>query len=161
VRWRSTVDDEAGAGQRRGRRGSRAVGVEIMRPCRAAAQRQDRISVQAGRQLRHAAGVALDLEARRGVDLPDDGSKRRRVAMAAKFDRHHAASGRSYMLLSAAYHGLGQPAEAKTAMEKALALRPGSTVSNVALPRKNSSPALVAAIERIERTLVAEGLPER
>jgi tetratricopeptide (TPR) repeat protein/TolB-like protein len=71
------------------------------------------------------------------------------------------ASGRSYMLLSAAYHGLGQPAEAKAAMEKALALRPGSTVSNVALPRRNSSPAFVAAIERIERTLVAEGLPER
>jgi hypothetical protein len=65
------------------------------------------------------------------------------------------------MLLSAAYNGLGQPAEAKAAMEKALALRPGSTVSNVALPRKNSSPAFVAAIERIERTLVAEGLPER
>lgn len=70
------------------------------------------------------------------------------------------ASGRSYMLLSAAYNGLGQPAEAKAAMEKALALRPGSTVSNVALPRKNSSPAFVAAIERIERVLVAEGLPE-
>ena len=70
------------------------------------------------------------------------------------------ASGRSYMLLSAAYNGLGQPAEAKAAMEKALALRPGSTVSNVALPRKNASPAFVAAIERIERVLVAEGLPE-
>ena len=66
------------------------------------------------------------------------------------------ASGRSYMLLSAAYHGLGQPAEAKAAMEKALALRPGSTVSNVALPRKNASSAFIAAIERIERLLVAE-----
>ena len=38
------------------------------------------------------------------------------------------ASGRSYMLLSAAYQGLGRPAEAKAAMEKALALRPGSNL---------------------------------
>jgi tetratricopeptide (TPR) repeat protein len=70
------------------------------------------------------------------------------------------ASGRSYMLLAAAYGGLGQPAEAKTAMEKGLALRPGSTVSNVAVPRKNASAAFVAAAERIERTLVTVGLPE-
>jgi hypothetical protein len=64
------------------------------------------------------------------------------------------------MLLAAAYEGLGQPAEAKTAMEKGLALRPGSTVSNVAVPRKNASAAFVAAAERIERTMVTVGLPE-
>jgi DNA-binding winged helix-turn-helix (wHTH) protein/tetratricopeptide (TPR) repeat protein/TolB-like protein len=71
------------------------------------------------------------------------------------------ASGRSYMLLAAAYEGLGQPAEAKTAMEKGLALRPGSNVSNFAVPRKNASAAFVAAAQRIERTLVAVGLPEQ
>jgi DNA-binding winged helix-turn-helix (wHTH) protein/tetratricopeptide (TPR) repeat protein/TolB-like protein len=70
------------------------------------------------------------------------------------------ASGRSYMLLAAAYEGLGQSAEAKTAMEKGLALRPGSNVSNVAVPRRNASAAFVAAVERIERTLVTVGLPE-
>jgi DNA-binding winged helix-turn-helix (wHTH) protein/tetratricopeptide (TPR) repeat protein/TolB-like protein len=70
------------------------------------------------------------------------------------------ASGRSYMLLAAAYEGLGQSAEAKNAMEKGLTLRPGSNVSNVAVPRRNASAAFVAAAERIERTLVAVGLPE-
>jgi DNA-binding winged helix-turn-helix (wHTH) protein/tetratricopeptide (TPR) repeat protein len=70
------------------------------------------------------------------------------------------ASGRSYMLLCAAYTDLGQPAEAKAAMDKALALRPGSNLGNVALPLKNSSPAYRAAMESIERTLVAAGLPE-
>ena len=71
------------------------------------------------------------------------------------------ASGRSYMLLAAAYDGLGQPAEAKAAMEKGLALRPGSTLSNVVLPRKNASAAFMAASERINRALVVAGLPER
>jgi DNA-binding winged helix-turn-helix (wHTH) protein/tetratricopeptide (TPR) repeat protein len=70
------------------------------------------------------------------------------------------ASGRSYMLLAAAYDGLGQPAEAKAAMEKGLALRPGSTLSNVVLPRKNASAAFLAAVEKINRALVAAGLPE-
>jgi DNA-binding winged helix-turn-helix (wHTH) protein/tetratricopeptide (TPR) repeat protein len=70
------------------------------------------------------------------------------------------ASGRSYMLLSAAYLDLGQPAEAKAAMDKALALRPGSNLSNVTIPRKNSSAAFIAASERIGRAFVAAGLPE-
>jgi DNA-binding winged helix-turn-helix (wHTH) protein/tetratricopeptide (TPR) repeat protein len=70
------------------------------------------------------------------------------------------ASGRSYMLLAAAYEGLGQPAEAKAAMEKGLALRPGSTLSNVVLPRKNSSAAFLATSERINRAFVTAGLPE-
>jgi DNA-binding winged helix-turn-helix (wHTH) protein/tetratricopeptide (TPR) repeat protein len=71
------------------------------------------------------------------------------------------ASGRSYMLLSAAYQGLGRPAEAKAAMDKGLALRPGSNLSNFALPPKNASPAYLAAAEQIERACVAAGLPER
>jgi DNA-binding winged helix-turn-helix (wHTH) protein/tetratricopeptide (TPR) repeat protein len=71
------------------------------------------------------------------------------------------ASGRSYMLLAAAYEGLGQPAEARAAMDKALALRPGSNLSNVALPRKNASPLYLAESDRILRAFVAAGLPER
>jgi hypothetical protein len=46
-------------------------------------------------------------------------------------------------------------------MEKGMALRPGSNVSNAAVPRKNASAAFVTATERIERALVAAGLPER
>jgi tetratricopeptide (TPR) repeat protein len=71
------------------------------------------------------------------------------------------ASGRSYMLLAAAYADLGQPAEAKAAMDKALALRPGSNMGNVAVPRKNASPTFLAASDAVLRALVAIGLPER
>ena len=70
------------------------------------------------------------------------------------------ASGRSYMLLAAAYHGLGRQAEAKAAMEKALALRPGSNKNNVLLPTKNPSPAFTAASKQILATFIAAGLPE-
>jgi len=70
------------------------------------------------------------------------------------------ASGRSYMLLAAAYQDLGQPAEAKAAMEKALALRPGSNLSNVALPRKNASPIYLAESDRLLMAFVTAGLPE-
>jgi tetratricopeptide (TPR) repeat protein len=71
------------------------------------------------------------------------------------------ASGRTHMLLSAAYQQLGRPAEAKAAMDKGLALRPGSNASNVALPPKNASPGFLAASEWIGRAFVAAGLPER
>jgi DNA-binding winged helix-turn-helix (wHTH) protein/tetratricopeptide (TPR) repeat protein len=71
------------------------------------------------------------------------------------------ASGRPYMLLAAAYQALNQPEQAKAAMDKALALRPGSTRSNVALPRKNSSPDFIAASEWITRAFVASGLPDQ
>jgi hypothetical protein len=65
------------------------------------------------------------------------------------------------MLLSAAYQKLGRLAEARAAMDKALALRPGSTLANAALPRKNASAAFLAAMEWIGRENVAAGLPER
>ena len=71
------------------------------------------------------------------------------------------ASGRSYMLLAAAYEDLGQQAEAKAAMEQGLSLRPGSNLGNVRLPTKNASPAYLAAAALLERALVAAGLPER
>ncbi len=46
------------------------------------------------------------------------------------------------MLLAAAYQRVGRTEEAKAALARALAIRPGSTVSNIALPPKNSSPIL-------------------
>jgi DNA-binding winged helix-turn-helix (wHTH) protein/tetratricopeptide (TPR) repeat protein len=71
------------------------------------------------------------------------------------------ASGRSYMVLAAAYQQMGRPAEAKAAMVKALALRPDSNLENVKLPRKNASAAFLAASERIGQEFVESGLPER
>ena len=71
------------------------------------------------------------------------------------------ATGRSHMLLSAAYQETGRAAEAKAAMEKGMALRPGSNLANVLLPPKNASAAFLAAGERLGRALVAAGLPER
>jgi DNA-binding winged helix-turn-helix (wHTH) protein/tetratricopeptide (TPR) repeat protein len=71
------------------------------------------------------------------------------------------ASGRPYMLLAAAYQQLGRPDEAKAAMDKALALRPGSNTSNVKLPPKNASAAFLAAGASLERSFIAAGLPEQ
>lgn len=71
-----------------------------------------------------------------------------------------SASGRTHMLLAAAYQQLGKTEEAREAMEKARELRPGSTYSNVPPPRKNSSQAYLEASERIMQLMVAAGLPE-
>lgn len=70
-----------------------------------------------------------------------------------------SASGRTHMLLAAAYQQLGQTEEARAAMEKGMELRPGSTYRNVPTPRKNSSPVYVEATERILQLMVAAGLP--
>ena len=71
-----------------------------------------------------------------------------------------AASGRTHMLLAAAYQQLGKTDEARTAMEKGRELRPGSTVQNVPTPRKNCSPVYLEAAERIMQLMAAAGLPE-
>jgi DNA-binding winged helix-turn-helix (wHTH) protein/tetratricopeptide (TPR) repeat protein len=71
-----------------------------------------------------------------------------------------AASGRTHMLLAAAYQQLGKTDEARAAMEKGRELRPGSTVLNVPTPRKNSSPIYIEATERIMQLMAAAGLPE-
>ncbi len=70
-----------------------------------------------------------------------------------------AASGRSHMLLAAAYQQLGRFDEAKAAMAKGRELRPGSTYQNVPTPKKNSSPVYIEAAERIMQSMVAAGLP--
>ncbi len=71
-----------------------------------------------------------------------------------------SASGRTHMLLAAAYQQLGKTDEAKAAMEKGLELRPGSTVRNVPPPSKNSSPVYIEATERIMKSMAQAGLPE-
>jgi DNA-binding winged helix-turn-helix (wHTH) protein/Flp pilus assembly protein TadD len=71
-----------------------------------------------------------------------------------------AASGRTHMLLAAAYQQLGKTDEARAAMQKGRELRPGSTVLNVPTPKKNSSPIYIEAAERIMQLMAAAGLPE-
>jgi DNA-binding winged helix-turn-helix (wHTH) protein/tetratricopeptide (TPR) repeat protein len=71
------------------------------------------------------------------------------------------ASGRSLILLAAAYQRLGRTDEANTALTQGLKLRPDSTVSNMGIPFKNNSPAYMEARGRIEQALIAAGLPER
>ena len=71
------------------------------------------------------------------------------------------ASGRTYMLLAAAYRQLSLIDDAKGAMEKGLKLRPGTTALNVAPPTKNVSPVYLKGADRIIKLMVAAGLPER
>jgi DNA-binding winged helix-turn-helix (wHTH) protein/Tfp pilus assembly protein PilF/TolB-like protein len=71
------------------------------------------------------------------------------------------ASGRSLILLAAAYQRLGRADEAHAALTQGLKLRPGSTVSNIGIPTKNVSAAYMEARGRIEQALIAAGLPER
>jgi tetratricopeptide (TPR) repeat protein len=71
------------------------------------------------------------------------------------------ASGRSLILLAAAYQRLGRTDEAQAALTQGLKLRPGSTASNMGIPFKNNSPAYLEARGRIEQALIAAGLPER
>lgn len=72
-----------------------------------------------------------------------------------------SASGRTHLLLAAAYQQLGRVAEARATMTKALELRPGSTALNVPAPTKNTSPVYLKASERIVSLMVAAGLPEK
>jgi DNA-binding winged helix-turn-helix (wHTH) protein/tetratricopeptide (TPR) repeat protein/TolB-like protein len=72
-----------------------------------------------------------------------------------------SASGRSHMLLAAAYVKAGRIDEAKAAMTEGLKLRPGTTALNVAPAMTNASPVFLQASERIIESMVAAGLPER
>ena len=71
-----------------------------------------------------------------------------------------SASGRTHMLLAAAYQQMGRTEEARAAMQKGRELRPGSTMQNVPTPKKNSSPIYIEATERIMQLMAAAGLPE-
>jgi tetratricopeptide (TPR) repeat protein len=72
-----------------------------------------------------------------------------------------SASGRTHMLLAAAYQRLGRPNKAKAALAKGLELRPGTTALNVAPPTRNASPVFLEASPRVIQRMVEAGLPER
>jgi len=72
-----------------------------------------------------------------------------------------SGSGRTHVVLAAAYEALGRHEEAKAAIAKTLQLRPGSTIHNVALPFKNQSARYVRRVAEIQTLLLAAGLPER
>ena len=71
------------------------------------------------------------------------------------------ATGRSHLLLAAAYQRSGRPEEARAAIAEGLRLRPGTTKLNVSPPMKNASPVCVAAWERVVQAEVDAGLPEQ
>ncbi|WP_375789406.1 winged helix-turn-helix domain-containing protein [Bradyrhizobium sp. Pha-3] len=71
------------------------------------------------------------------------------------------ATGRSHLLLAAAYQRSGHLEEARAAIAEGLRLRPGTTRLNVSSPMKNASPVCIAAWERVVQAEVDAGLPER
>lgn len=69
------------------------------------------------------------------------------------------ASGRTYMLLAVGYERLGRQGDAEEALRKGMALRPGSTTLNIALPTRNASETYLQAGRKISDTLARMGLP--
>lgn len=69
-------------------------------------------------------------------------------------------TGRTHLLLAAAYQRLGRTDEAKVALARGLELRPGSTGGNVSLPTKNTSPVFLEASQQIMRAMREAGLPQ-
>jgi Flp pilus assembly protein TadD len=70
-------------------------------------------------------------------------------------------TGRTHFMVAVVHQRAGRIAEARAAIAKGLELRPGSTVANVQLPSKNSSPVYLARAGEIGKLLIAAGLPER
>ncbi len=68
-------------------------------------------------------------------------------------------SGRTHFMLAAAYQRLGRTQDAKEAIATGLRLRPGSTATNIALPRKNASPLFLAKAEDLRVVLRQAGMP--
>lgn len=71
------------------------------------------------------------------------------------------ATGRSHLLLAAAYQRSGRFEEARAAVAEGLRLRPGTTRLSVGPPMKNASPVCIAAWERVVQAEVDAGLPEQ
>ena len=71
------------------------------------------------------------------------------------------ASGRTLHAAGRSLPAIGPAGRGKSGYGEGLELRPGSNLSNVALPPKNASPIFIAAAEWIRRAYVAAGLPER
>lgn len=71
------------------------------------------------------------------------------------------ATGRSHLLLAAAYQRSGRSEVARAAIAEGLRLRPGTTRLSVSPSMKNASPVCIAAWDRIVQSEVDAGLPER
>jgi tetratricopeptide (TPR) repeat protein len=71
------------------------------------------------------------------------------------------ATGRSHLLLAAAYQRSGRFEEAKAAIAQGLRLRPGTTRLSVSPSMKNASPACIEAWDRVVQSMVDAGLPEQ
>lgn len=71
------------------------------------------------------------------------------------------ATGRTHMLLAAAYQQLGRTEDARAAMRQGLKLRPGTTALTVAPPMKNVSPLFKASSDRQIEFMIAAGLPAK
>ncbi|MDH7798170.1 MULTISPECIES: winged helix-turn-helix domain-containing protein [unclassified Beijerinckia] len=72
-----------------------------------------------------------------------------------------AGSGRSHMILAAAYQKIGRLEDARAAMQEGLKLRPGTTTLNVAPPAKNNSPIYLDAAKHVIQLMVDAGLPQQ
>lgn len=70
-------------------------------------------------------------------------------------------SGRTQMMIAAAYQALGRHEEARALITKGLQLRPGTTAENVGLPPKNQSPRYMTRTKEVIDLLVAAGLPPK
>jgi cytochrome c-type biogenesis protein CcmH/NrfG len=70
-------------------------------------------------------------------------------------------SGRTHAVLAGALQRLGRIDEARAAMAKSIELRPGSNAVNHVLPTENASPVFLAAVQRLLRSEIEAGLPER
>jgi Flp pilus assembly protein TadD len=71
------------------------------------------------------------------------------------------ASGRTHMMLAAAYQKAGRFDDAKAAMQEGLRLVPGTTKLNVAPPSKNASPVYLEATDKVVQLMGDAGLPEK
>jgi len=69
-------------------------------------------------------------------------------------------TGRTHFMLAVALQRLGRTEEAKEAIATGLKLRPGSTATNIALPRKNQSPQFLTKADQLKDTLIQAGMPD-
>jgi len=69
-------------------------------------------------------------------------------------------TGRTHFMMAAALQRLGRTEEAKEAIATGLKLRPGSTATNIALPRKNQSPQFLVRADQVKAALIQAGMPD-
>ena len=70
-------------------------------------------------------------------------------------------TGRTHFLLAAAYQRLGRTDDAKAAVAAGMKLRPGTTLENVGLPKKNASEIYLSPAREVNALLAAAGIPEK